>query len=220
MKNIITRLILICLKGQQITRFPISILFIALFCIPSMRLVAGENLFNYSLLGSATLAKNEVTPSLGGLISVRIKGNVRVETGYHFDIFMESQKAELLQVTNTVYYHTIPLALSYSLSNFDFVLGSSFHITGLANLSVYRVYEGYKGNEEISLLDEKETTDSYRKMFCSLFCNVRYNFGGYYGIGATYGYGITDRYANSLFKSPLQYASLTFYLRLNKFLLD
>lgn len=219
MKYKMAKLIWINVWRLKTAMYSFSSLLVFLCCMPTMRSVANDKLFNYSLLGAFNYATRNVTPSLGGLVSVKLKGNFRVESGYKCDMFIESDQTELLKVSNRVLYHTIPVGLSYSLKNFDFVLGPLFHITGFANMNVERVYEKFNGSEGLTYLDDLMITDRYRKMFCSLFCNVRYNFDDYYGLGVTYGYGITNRFANVLFKTPLHYVGFTFYLRMNDKLL-
>jgi hypothetical protein len=213
------KIIQIFIRNTNGIKLLIPIFIAGLFSMSTLYVSASDKLVNYCLFGAVNIAKFEATPSFGGLVSVKLKGNLGVESGYKCDVFMESKTSELLDVSNTLLYHSIPVGLTYSLNNFNFVIGPSFQFIGYAEMTTERVYHNFKGYRRIKYLDSKEITESYRNMFCSLFCNVRYNFGDYYGVGATYGYGITDRFANSLFKSPFQYASLCFYLRLNDSLL-
>jgi len=206
-------------KGRKVITLSGVILLVCFCCMPSTYLMAGEKLFNYSLLGGFDYSKNNLSPSIGGLISVKLKGDFKLETGYKCDFFIESKRLEVLSVSNSVLYHTIPVGFTYSLKNFDFVLGTAFHFTGYAEMSVDRVYNYLDREERTAYLDGIVTTENYRKLFCSLFCNVRYNFDDYYALGATYGFAISDRYKNTMFESPLHYISISFYLRLNDALL-
>jgi hypothetical protein len=201
------------------------LILVVLFGYSSTYLFGQEKLLKFSLTGGVNLYSGNFTITPGILASVKLNDHFRVETGYKWDTFTESDGSQMLTITNKLNYHTIPIHLAYSWRKFDFVAGPSVHILNNGTLTLEEelssgygiLYENgisstYESSSKYTNIED--ITGNYRKLFCSLNCGVRYNITSRFGVGISYNYGITNRYTNPIFNKPFHLANLNLHFRI------
>jgi hypothetical protein len=196
----------------SITKLRFLILAVVFFSVSTNYLSGQDELLKFSILGGTNICNKMVTPTFGVLASLRINEPIHLETGYIRDKFLEKDVTSLLTVKNKINYRTVPLHIAYSLQRFEFFAGPSFHFVRDGLLELEKKAESYDGTYTY-LFDDRETTENYRTLFCSLNCGIRYYISPYLGLSASYSYGFTNRYKNPVYDTPFHAFKTNLFLQ-------